>query len=67
MCLQCCGPARACSLQGFDCQGRQIFNFERPLRVDACCLGCCLMEMGVYTPQKHLIGTVSQRYASFIL
>lgn len=22
------------------------------------------MEMGVYTPQKHLIGTVRQRWAS---
>lgn len=61
VCLQCCGPARACSLQGFDCRGRQVFYFERPPRVDACCLGCCLMEMGVYTPQKQLIGTVRQR------
>uniref|UniRef100_H3DCW1 Phospholipid scramblase n=1 Tax=Tetraodon nigroviridis TaxID=99883 RepID=H3DCW1_TETNG len=65
VCLQCCGPARACSLQGFDCQGRQVFYFERPLRVDACCLGCCLMEMGVYTPQKHLMGTVRQRWSMF--
>ncbi|XP_029309320.1 phospholipid scramblase family member 5 [Cottoperca gobio] len=64
-CLQCCGPARACSLQGFDCQGRQVFYFERPLRVDACCLGCCLMEMRAYTPQKHLIGTVCQRWSMF--
>lgn len=63
VCLQCCGPARACSLQGFDCQGRQVFYFERPLRVDACCLGCCLMEMRAYTPQKHLIGSVCQRYS----
>lgn len=61
VCLQCCGPARACSLQGFDCQGRQVFHFERPLRVDACCFGCCLMELRAYTPQKHLIGTVYQR------
>ncbi|XP_035526563.1 phospholipid scramblase family member 5 [Morone saxatilis] len=65
VCLQCCGPARACSLQGFDCQGRQVFYFERPLRVDACCLGCCLMEMRAYTPQKHLIGTVCQRWSMF--
>uniref|UniRef100_A0A8D2ZHN1 Phospholipid scramblase n=1 Tax=Scophthalmus maximus TaxID=52904 RepID=A0A8D2ZHN1_SCOMX len=65
VCLQCCGPARACTLKGFDCQGRQVFCFERPLRADACCLGCCLMEMRVYTPQKHLIGTVSQRWSMF--
>ncbi|XP_040912103.1 phospholipid scramblase family member 5 [Toxotes jaculatrix] len=65
VCLQCCGPARACSLKGFDCQGHQVFYFERPLRVDACCLGCCLMEMRVYTPQKHLIGTVCQRWSMF--
>ncbi|XP_034411201.1 phospholipid scramblase 3 [Cyclopterus lumpus] len=65
VCLQCCGPARACSLQGFDCQGQQVFYFERPLRGDACCLGCCLMEMRAYTPQKHLIGTVCQRWSMF--
>ncbi|XP_070829345.1 phospholipid scramblase 2 [Chaetodon trifascialis] len=65
VCLQCCGPARACSMQGFDCQGRQVFYFERPLRVDACCFGCCLMEMRAYTPQKHLIGTVCQRWSMF--
>ena len=61
VCLQCCGPARACTLKVFDCQGCQLFYFERPFRADACCLGCCLMEMSVYTPQKHLIGTVCQR------
>ncbi|XP_047444826.1 phospholipid scramblase family member 5 isoform X2 [Mugil cephalus] len=65
LCLQCCGPARACSLQGYDCQGRQVFYFERPLRVDACCLGCCLMEMRAYTAQKHLIGTICQRWSMF--
>ncbi|XP_033959951.1 phospholipid scramblase family member 5 [Pseudochaenichthys georgianus] len=65
VCLQCCGPARACSLRGFDCQGRQVFYFERPLRVDACCLGCCLMEMRAYTPHKQLIGTVFQRWSMF--
>ncbi|TNN67803.1 Phospholipid scramblase 2 [Liparis tanakae] len=65
VCLQCCGPARACSVQGFDCQGRQVFYFERPLRGDACCLGCCLMEIRAYTPQKHLIGTVFQRWSMF--
>ncbi|KAM4552628.1 phospholipid scramblase 3 isoform 1-T1 [Odontesthes bonariensis] len=65
VCLQCCGPARACSLQGFDCQGRPVFYFERPFRVDACCLGCCLMEIRAYSPQKHLIGTVCQRWSMF--
>ncbi|KAK2822325.1 hypothetical protein Q5P01_022390 [Channa striata] len=65
VCLQCCGPARACTLRGFDCQGHQIFYFERPLRVDACCIGCCLMEIRAYTPQKHLIGTIWQRWSMF--
>ncbi|CAJ1072115.1 phospholipid scramblase family member 5 [Xyrichtys novacula] len=65
MCLQCCGPARACTLQGFDCQGHQVFYFERPFRVDACCFGCCLMEMRVYAPQTHLIGSVYQRWSMF--
>ncbi|XP_023124690.2 phospholipid scramblase family member 5 isoform X2 [Amphiprion ocellaris] len=65
VCLQCCGPARACSLKGFDCKGRQVFYFERPFRVDACCLGCCLMEMRAYSPHKHLIGTVCQRWSMF--
>ncbi|CAB1443038.1 unnamed protein product [Pleuronectes platessa] len=57
--------ARACTLKGFDCEGCQLFYFERPFRADACCLGCCLMEMKVYTPQKHLIGTVCQRWSMF--
>ncbi|XP_029930906.1 phospholipid scramblase family member 5 [Myripristis murdjan] len=65
VCLQCCGPARACSLQGFDHHGRQVFYFERPFKVDACCLGCCLMEIRAYTPQNHLIGTVCQRWSMF--
>uniref|UniRef100_A0A3Q3R6E0 Phospholipid scramblase n=1 Tax=Monopterus albus TaxID=43700 RepID=A0A3Q3R6E0_MONAL len=65
VCLQCCGPARACSLRGFDHQGHQVFYFERPFRVDACCLGCCLMEMRAYTAQKQLIGTVCQRWSMF--
>lgn len=65
LCLQCCGPARACSLKGFDSEGSQVFYFERPFRVDACCLGCCLMEMRAYTPQKQLIGTVHQRWSMF--
>ncbi|XP_005476270.1 phospholipid scramblase 2 isoform X1 [Oreochromis niloticus] len=65
VCLQCCGPARAYTLKGFDSEGSQVFYFERPLRVDACCLGCCLMEMRAYTPQNHLMGTVHQRWSMF--
>ncbi|KAM9718698.1 phospholipid scramblase 2 [Menidia menidia] len=65
LCLQCCGPARAYSLQGYDCQGQQVFYFERPFRVDTCCLGCCLMEIRAYSPQRHLIGTVCQRWSMF--
>ncbi|KAJ8011589.1 hypothetical protein DPEC_G00059820 [Dallia pectoralis] len=66
MCMQFCGPARACSIQGFDRQARQLFVFERPIRVDACCLGCCLMEIRVYTPQRQLIGSIRQRYPNVI-
>uniref|UniRef100_A0A1A8IX36 Phospholipid scramblase n=1 Tax=Nothobranchius kuhntae TaxID=321403 RepID=A0A1A8IX36_NOTKU len=65
ICLLCCGPARPCSMKGIDCKGRQVFYFERPLRVDACCTGCCLMEMRAYSSQKHLIGTVYQRWSMF--
>ncbi|KAG5847547.1 phospholipid scramblase family member 5 [Anguilla anguilla] len=65
LCLQCCGPARACSLQGFDRQAQQVFLFERPLRADACCLGCCLMEMRAFNADHQLIGTVHQRWSMF--
>uniref|UniRef100_A0A3P9MDC9 Phospholipid scramblase n=1 Tax=Oryzias latipes TaxID=8090 RepID=A0A3P9MDC9_ORYLA len=65
VCLHCCGPARACSLEGVDCKRRQVFYFERPLRVDACGLGCCLMEIRAYLPQKLIIGTVGQRWSMF--
>ncbi|KAG7273515.1 hypothetical protein CRUP_015891 [Coryphaenoides rupestris] len=49
----------------FDRQGQRVFHLERPLRVDACCLGCCLMEMRAYTPQNRLLGTVRQRWSMF--
>ncbi|KAK3513820.1 hypothetical protein QTP70_028865 [Hemibagrus guttatus] len=65
VCMQCCGPARACSLQGFDQDRQKMFVFERPLRADMCCLGCCLMEMRAYTAQGELIGTVYQRWSMF--
>ncbi|KAJ8274605.1 hypothetical protein COCON_G00092300 [Conger conger] len=65
LCLQCCGPARSCSLQGFDRQAQQVFLFERPLRADACCLGCCLMEMRAFNSDHQLIGTVYQRWSMF--
>ncbi|KAI1882972.1 hypothetical protein AGOR_G00240390 [Albula goreensis] len=65
LCLHCCGPARACSLQGFDQQAQQVFLFERPLRADACCLGCCLMEMRAFNADHQLIGTVHQRWSMF--
>lgn len=60
--MECCGPARACTLQGFDQDRQKIFLFERPFRADMCCLGCCLMEIKAYTAQRELIGTVHQRY-----
>ncbi|XP_062844108.1 phospholipid scramblase 2 [Trichomycterus rosablanca] len=65
VCMQCCGPARSCSLQGFNQDRQQVFQFERPLRADMCCLGCCLMEMRAYTAQRELIGTVHQRWSMF--
>ncbi|XP_066565891.1 phospholipid scramblase family member 5 isoform X2 [Amia ocellicauda] len=65
LCLQCCGPARSCSLRGYNRQAQEVFLFERPLRVDACCLGCCLMEMRAFTADQQLIGTVCQRWSMF--
>uniref|UniRef100_A0A8C2GIQ5 Phospholipid scramblase n=1 Tax=Cyprinus carpio TaxID=7962 RepID=A0A8C2GIQ5_CYPCA len=65
MCMQCCGPARACSLQGFDKDAECVFLFERPLRAEMCWLGCCLMEIRAYTPERELIGTVHQRWSMF--
>uniref|UniRef100_A0A8C1PZ11 Phospholipid scramblase n=1 Tax=Cyprinus carpio TaxID=7962 RepID=A0A8C1PZ11_CYPCA len=65
MCMQCCGPARSCSLQGFDKDAECIFLFERPLRSEMCWLGCCLMEIKAYTPERELIGTVHQRWSMF--
>ncbi|KAI4881432.1 hypothetical protein NFI96_014471, partial [Prochilodus magdalenae] len=65
VCVQCCGPARSCSVQGFDQDHQHIFQFERPLRADSCCLGCCLMEMRAYTAKRELIGTVHQRWSMF--
>lgn len=65
MCMQCCGPARSCSLRGFDKDSECVFLFERPLRADMCCLGCCLMEIRAYTAERELIGTVHQRWSMF--
>uniref|UniRef100_A0A8C2C432 Phospholipid scramblase n=1 Tax=Cyprinus carpio TaxID=7962 RepID=A0A8C2C432_CYPCA len=65
MCMQCCGPARSCSLQGFDKDAECVFLFERPLRSEMCWLGCCLMEIKAYTPERELIGTVHQRWSMF--
>ncbi|XP_043079774.1 phospholipid scramblase family member 5 isoform X2 [Puntigrus tetrazona] len=65
MCMQCCGPARSCSLQGFDKDAECVFLFERPLRAEMCWLGCCLMEIRAYTPERDLIGTVHQRWSMF--
>ncbi|KAG1939465.1 phospholipid scramblase [Pimephales promelas] len=63
--MQCCGPARSCSLQGFDKNADCVFWFERPLRAEMCWLGCCLMEIRAYTPEREFIGTVHQRWSMF--
>ncbi|XP_056116183.1 phospholipid scramblase family member 5 [Rhinichthys klamathensis goyatoka] len=65
VCMQCCGPARSCSLQGFDKNAECVFRFERPLRAEMCWLGCCLMEIRAYTPEREFIGTVHQRWSMF--
>ncbi|KAI7809311.1 phospholipid scramblase family member 5 [Triplophysa rosa] len=65
VCVQFCGPARSCSLQGFDKDSECVFLFERPLRAEVCWLGCCLMEMRAFTPDRQLIGTVYQRWSMF--
>lgn len=61
LCLHCCGPARSCSLRAFDRQAHQVFLFDRPPRMDACCLGCCLMEMQAFDGDGQLAGAVYQR------
>ncbi|TRY69737.1 hypothetical protein DNTS_035417 [Danionella cerebrum] len=63
VCIQCCGPARSCSLQGFDKDKECVFLLEKPLRAEMCCLGCCLMEIRAYTHERELIGTVYQRWS----
>lgn len=65
LCLLSCGPARSCSLRGYDRMAQEVFLFERPPRADACCLGCCLMEMQAFTPDHQLIGTVRQKWSMF--
>ncbi|XP_041125951.1 phospholipid scramblase family member 5 [Polyodon spathula] len=65
LCLLSCGPARSCSLRGYNREMQEVFLFERPLRADACCLGCCLMEMQAFTPDHQLIGTVRQKWSMF--
>uniref|UniRef100_A0A671P9N7 Phospholipid scramblase n=1 Tax=Sinocyclocheilus anshuiensis TaxID=1608454 RepID=A0A671P9N7_9TELE len=65
MCMHCCGPARSYSLQGFDKDAECVFLFERPLKAEMCWLGCCLMEIRAYTPERELIGTVHQRWSMF--
>nr|XP_055059393.1 phospholipid scramblase family member 5 [Misgurnus anguillicaudatus] len=65
LCVQFCGPARSCLLQGFDRDSKCVFLFERPLRAEVCLLGCCLMEMRAFTPDRELIGTVYQGWSMF--
>ncbi|XP_048861049.1 phospholipid scramblase family member 5 [Brienomyrus brachyistius] len=65
LCLHCCGPARSCSLRAFDRQAHQVFLLNRPPRMDACCLGCCLMEMQAFDGDGQLAGAVYQRWSMF--
>ncbi|XP_064418256.1 phospholipid scramblase family member 5 [Latimeria chalumnae] len=65
LCLHLCGPARSCCINLYDQNGQEVLHFVRPPRVDACCLGCCLMEIRAFAPNNELIGTVKQRWSMF--
>eukprot|EP00062_Callorhinchus_milii_P000270 gi/632934143/ref/XP_007901083.1/ PREDICTED: phospholipid scramblase 2-like isoform X1 [Callorhinchus milii] len=65
LCLNLCGPARSCCIKIYNHQSEEVLHFIRPFRVDACCFGCCLMEMSVFNSRKELIGSVKQRWSMF--
>ncbi|XP_039621411.1 phospholipid scramblase 2 [Polypterus senegalus] len=65
LCLAACGPARSCTIRGYNLQAEPAFVFERPLRADACCFGCCLMEMKVFNSNHSPLGSVQQRWSMF--
>ncbi|XP_029473200.1 phospholipid scramblase family member 5-like [Rhinatrema bivittatum] len=63
LCLQLCGPARSCCIQLLDQGGQEVLQLFRPYRMDVCWMGCCLMEMRVYTAGQQSVGTVRQRWS----
>ncbi|XP_078066217.1 phospholipid scramblase 2 [Mustelus asterias] len=65
LCLNLCGAARSCCIKIYNLQSEEVLHFTRPFRVDACCFGCCLMEIYVFNAQKEQIGTIRQRWSMF--
>ncbi|XP_067850821.1 phospholipid scramblase family member 5 [Heptranchias perlo] len=65
LCLNLCGAARSCCIKIYNLQSEEVLHFARPFRVDACCFGCCLMEINVFNAQKEQIGTIKQRWSMF--
>uniref|UniRef100_UPI00398F1555 phospholipid scramblase family member 5 n=1 Tax=Pristiophorus japonicus TaxID=55135 RepID=UPI00398F1555 len=65
LCLNLCGAARSCCIKIYNLQSEEVLHFTRPFRMDACCFGCCLMEINVFNAQKEQIGTIKQRWSMF--
>ncbi|XP_072428509.1 phospholipid scramblase family member 5 isoform X1 [Chiloscyllium punctatum] len=65
LCLNLCGAARSCCIKIYNLQSEEVLHFARPFRVDACCCGCCLMEINVFNAQKEQIGAIKQRWSMF--
>ncbi|XP_072330283.1 phospholipid scramblase family member 5 isoform X2 [Scyliorhinus torazame] len=65
LCLNLCGAARSCCIKIYNLQSEEVLHFARPFRIDACCFGCCLMEIYVFNAQKEQIGTIRQRWSMF--
>ena len=40
-----CGASRPFTMRIFDLLGREVIILERPLRLNCCCIPCCLQEV----------------------
>ncbi|XP_067417143.1 phospholipid scramblase 1-like [Emydura macquarii macquarii] len=62
LCLQLCGPARACRIHLRDLRGQEILCLRRPFGAGTSCLGGCRTEMQVFATGDQLVGSVRQRW-----
>ena len=42
-----CGASRPFTMRIFDLLGREVIILERPLRLNCCCIPCCLQEVSM--------------------